>query len=113
LSDAVREVVRFFRRAGSLGSTSGRRPDATTADARGRDERRLKVVYLHYATGVAGDAAVGKEIGRVGKDGVEAAGGILGGNGVQQFEAVSVIEPQPVAGIVEDEARRCSVGHPA
>jgi hypothetical protein len=43
LSDAVREGVRFFRRAGSRGSTSGQRPDATTADAgdRNRSGRHL------------------------------------------------------------------------
>ena len=33
LADAVRGVVRFFRRAGGPGSTSGRMPDATTAYA--------------------------------------------------------------------------------
>lgn len=54
-------------------------------------------------SGVAGDAAVGEEIGRVGKDGVEAAVGIFGGNGVEQFKVVAVVKPQPVAGIMEGE----------
>jgi len=39
---------------------------------------------------VAGDAAVGEEIGRVSEDGVEPAFGIFGGDGVEQFEAVAV-----------------------
>ena len=52
---------------------------------------------------MAGDTAVGEEVWRVGKDGVEPAFGIFGGNSVEQFEGVAVIKPQPVAGIVEDE----------
>jgi hypothetical protein len=51
-------------------------------------------VHLDHASGVATDAAVGKKIRRVGKDGVEAAFGIFGGNGVEQFEAVAVIEAE-------------------
>jgi len=42
---------------------------------------------------VAGDAAVGEEVGRVGEDGVEAAGGEAGVEGVEDFEAVALVEP--------------------
>ena len=42
---------------------------------------------------MAGDAAVGEEIGRVGKDGVEASGISMPGiNGVEEFQTISVIQ---------------------
>ena len=50
------------------------------------------------------DAAVGKKIRRVGKDGVEAAGvAVFGVNGVEQFEAVAVIQSEEgyVGGVEE------------
>ena len=50
----------------------------------------------HFA-GVAGDAAVGEEIGRVGEDEVD--GGF--GEGGEDFEAVSVVEAEVVFGVVE------------
>jgi len=63
-------------------------------------------VHLHHFAGPAmrDGAAVGpafaqklrpgrQEIRRVGKDGVEPAVGIFGGDGVEQFEAVAVVEP--------------------
>ena len=52
----------------------------------------VALVHLHHFAGVAGDAAVGQEIRRVGKDGVEPALGIFGRDGVEEFEAVAVIE---------------------
>ena len=52
----------------------------------------ITLVHLHHLPGVTGDAAVGEKIRRVGKDAVEAALGIFLGNGVEQFEAVAVIE---------------------
>ena len=52
----------------------------------------IALVHAHHASGVAGDAAVGEEIGRVGKDAIEPAFGIFGGDGVKEFEAVAVIE---------------------
>ena len=61
-------------------------------------------VHLHHAAGVAGDAAVGEEIGRVGKDGVEAAGISMPGiNGVQQLQTISVIEADEGGVGAEDE----------
>ena len=51
----------------------------------------------HFA-GVAGDAAVGEEVGRVGEDQVD---GIVG-NFFEEFEAVAVVEADVVLGIVED-----------
>jgi hypothetical protein len=43
---------------------------------------------------VAGDAAIREEIRRVGEDGVEAALGIFGRDGVQEFEGIAVIEAE-------------------
>ena len=45
----------------------------------------------HFAS-VAGDAAVGEEVWRVGEDAVEAAFGVFGGDGVEEFEAVALVE---------------------
>lgn len=53
----------------------------------------LAFVDADHAAGVAGDAAVGEEVGRVGEDGVEAAGGEAGVEGVEDFEAVALVEP--------------------
>jgi hypothetical protein len=50
---------------------------------------------------VATDAAVGRKIRRVGKDGVETACGISGGNGVEQFEAVAVVKPEAARVVAE------------
>jgi hypothetical protein len=41
---------------------------------------------------VTGDTAVREKVRWVGKDGVEAAFGIFGGDGVQQFQTVPVIK---------------------
>jgi hypothetical protein len=49
--------------------------------------------------GVAGDAAVGEEVGRVGED--EVGGGF--GNGGEDFQAVAVVETKVVFGVVESE----------
>ena len=51
----------------------------------------IALVDADHLAGVAGDAAVGEEIGRVGENHVEAALGITGGDGVEDFEAVVVI----------------------
>lgn len=73
----------------------------------------IALVHLHHPARVAGDAAVGEEVGRVGKDAVEAALGIFGGNGIEEFEAVAVVEPKPAVIVAVDEAGRggwrCSV----
>jgi hypothetical protein len=47
---------------------------------------------------VAVDAAFEREIRRVGKNAVEAALGVFGGDGVEEFEAVAVVEPRWRAG---------------
>lgn len=60
-------------------------------------------VHLDHAAGVAGDAAVRKEVRRVGENHVEAAVGVLGGDGVEDFEAVALIEPD-AAGVVAVDA---------
>jgi len=49
----------------------------------------------HFA-GVAGDAAVGKEVGRVGEDEVE---GVVG-DVLEDFETIAVVEAELVFGIV-------------
>jgi hypothetical protein len=56
---------------------------------------------------VTGDAAVGEKIRWVGKDAVEAAIGIFGGNGVEEFEAVAVIKAEEGRVGLEQEARGC------
>jgi len=63
-------------------------------------------VYFDHFAGVATDAAVGEEIGRVGKDAIEAAFGVFSGNGIEEFEAVAVIEPDAVGLIVMNELGR-------
>jgi len=50
----------------------------------------------HFA-GVAGDAAVGEEVGRVGEDEVD---GIFGDGG-EDIEAVALVEAEVVFGVVE------------
>src|SRR6202022_2595539 len=50
----------------------------------------------HFA-GVASDAAVGEEIGRVGEDEID---GIFGDGG-EDFEAVALVEAEVVFGVVE------------
>ena len=50
----------------------------------------------HFA-GVAGDAAVGEEVGRVGEDEVDGGGRELGHEG----EAVGLVEAEVVLGVVE------------
>lgn len=70
-----------------------------------RAARNIPVAFVHpdHFSGVATDAAVGKEIGRVGKDGVEAAFvAVFIINGVEEFEAVAMIKPQSVAGIMKN-----------
>ena len=53
----------------------------------------IPFIHLDHFTGVTGDAAVREEIRRIGKDGVEAAGvAVLCGDGVEQFEAIAVIQ---------------------
>ncbi len=51
----------------------------------------------HFA-GVAGDAAVGEEVGRVGEDEVDGRCG----DGGEDFEAVALVEAEVVLGVVED-----------
>lgn len=62
----------------------------------------IALVDLDHFAGVTGDAAVGKEIGRVGKDGVEPAVGIFGGDGVEEFQAIALIEPEAAGVIAKD-----------
>jgi hypothetical protein len=50
--------------------------------------------HLHHFAGVTGDAAIREEIRRVGEDGVESAVGIFGGDGVEQFEAVAMVQTE-------------------
>ena len=51
----------------------------------------------HFA-GVAGDAAVGEEVGRVGEDEVDGGFGEEG----EEFEGVALVEADVVARVVED-----------
>jgi len=57
----------------------------------------------HFA-GVAGDAAVGEEVGRVGEDEVD--GGF--GDFFQDFEAVALVDAEVVFGVVESGCRERS-----
>lgn len=50
------------------------------------------LVHLDHAAGVASDAAVGEEVRRVGEDGVEAAVGMACGDGIEEGEAVALVE---------------------
>src|SRR5579864_6892537 len=59
----------------------------------------------HFA-GVAGDAAVGEEVGRVGEDEVDG----IWRKGGEDFEAIALVEAEVVVGVVEDGGwERC--GH--
>lgn len=57
------------------------------------------LVHLHHPAGVAGDAAVGEEVGRVGEDEVEDALRVAFEQVVHDLEAVAVVEPE-AAGVV-------------
>ena len=59
----------------------------------------------HFA-GVAGDAAVGEEVGRVSEDEVD--GGC--GDGGEDVEAIALVEAEVVLGVVEGGGGEC-VGH--
>ena len=69
----------------------------------------VALVHLHHFAGVTGDAAVGQEIRRVGKDGVEAAFGIFGGDGVKEFQGVAVIkaDERVVGGVYQAGGTAC------
>ena len=87
-----------------------------------RSARDVPVAFIHFDhfTRVTGDAAVREKVWRVGKDGVEPALGIFGGDGVQQIQTVSMIQPHFVCIIVinqfgqgrgtRDESRGWSAG---
>src|SRR6266436_9678556 len=59
----------------------------------------------HFA-GVAGDAAVGEEVGRVGEDEVDGGWG----DGGEDIEAIALVEAEVVFGVVEDGSGE-RVGH--
>jgi len=52
----------------------------------------------HFA-GVAGDAAVGEEVGRVGEDEVDGGSG----EGGEDVEAIALVEAEVVLGVVEGD----------
>ena len=54
-------------------------------------------VDADHASGVAGDAAVGKEVGRIGEDEVHARGGKRG----EDFQAIGLVDGEVMFGIVE------------
>ena len=58
----------------------------------------------HFA-GVAGDAAVGEEVGRVGEDEVDGGRGDLG----EDVEAVALVDAEVVFGVVEGGGGK--IGH--
>ncbi len=103
-----RSLVKLF----SAGMVQTFRQDQIHIQARGsrtvfgRQTVRVEIstgfVHLDHLAGVATDAAVGEEIGRVGKDGVEPSGvAVFGVDGVEEFEAVAVVEPQGAVGVGE------------
>ena len=59
----------------------------------------VPIAFVHgdHFAGVTGDAAVGKEVRRVGEDKVDGAFG----NGGEDIEAVALIEAEVVFGVVE------------
>lgn len=57
-------------------------------------------VGADHASGLAGDAAVGEEVGRVGEDEVD--GGL--GNGGEDFEAIALVEADVMLGVVVDRS---------
>lgn len=59
----------------------------------------LAFIDLHHLARVAGDAAVGEKVGRVGEDEVEDAVGVLGTEAVHHLETVAVIK-ENAAGVV-------------
>jgi len=60
-----------------------------------------------HFSGVAGDAAVGEEVGRVGEDEVDGGFGYLG----EDVEAVALIDAEVVLGVVEGGRGKSGVGH--
>ena len=63
----------------------------------------VALIHLDHFARVAGDTAVREEIRRVGKDSVESAVRIFGRDGVEQFEAVAVVEADEGGVGLEDE----------
>ena len=55
------------------------------------------IIDADHASGVAGDAAVGKEVGRIGEDEVHAFGGERG----EDFQAVGLVDGDVMFGVVE------------
>ena len=51
-------------------------------------------IHLHHFARMTGDAAVGQKVWRVGKDGVEPAIGIFGGDGIEEFEGIAAIKAE-------------------
>ena len=54
---------------------------------------------------MAGDAAVGEKIGRVGKNGIETAFSMFGGDGIQEQKAITVIKAEEWGSMGENQVR--------
>ncbi len=99
VADAENDVVRARHPDGAVGlehALTAPQPFGVEFVVQFRSARDVPValVHLHHFAGVTGDAAVGQEIRRVGKDGVEPAFGILGRDGVEEFEGIAVVEAE-------------------
>lgn len=66
----------------------------------------LAFVHLHHFACMAGDAAVGEKIRRVGENHVEPAFGISGRNRIQDGQTVIIIKPDAVCGVFVSQVER-------
>ena len=73
-------------------------PDPYRVKVGAREFVPLAFVHGDHFAGVAGDAAVGEEVRRVGEDQVD---GIVG-DFFEEFEAIAVVEADVVLGVVEN-----------
>ena len=108
VADAENDVVRAGHPDGAVGlehALTSSQPFGVEFVVQFRSARDVPIPFIHFDhfAGVAGDAAIRpafapklwrgrQEIWRVGKDGVEPAVGIFGGDGVEQFEAVRMVQ---------------------
>ena len=106
--DDVRGAAHPDGAVGLQDALAGGEPGAVEFVVRVRAARAvpLALVDAHHASGVAGDAVVGKEIRRVGEDQVHA----VFGNGREDFQTIALIDLDVVFGVVKDRGRELGVG---
>jgi len=68
------------------------------------------LVHFHHLAGVTGDASIGQEVRRVGKNHVEQPRGMTRGDAVEKLQAIALIKPDAVPVIAVDALHRALAG---